>query len=93
MYSLILCDVFEHRCVCEKSLCEFPLCDEMKINNMDAYRILKEKGAFPAAWESPVGFLSLAPSMQGKSDECVVPEREDTRCAGEWTVCLTVTFR
>lgn len=26
----------------------------------------------------------------GKSEECVVSKREDTRCAGECTVCLTL---
>ena len=92
MHSLILCDIFEHRCVCDKSLCEFPLCDQMKINNMDAYQFLEGRGGFPAAWVSPGGVLSLAPSMQGKSDDCVVSKREDTRCAGECTVCLTVTL-
>ena len=36
---------------------------------MDAYWFFEEKGGFPAAWVSPGGFLSLALSMQGKSDE------------------------
>ena len=92
MHSLILCDIFEHRCVCDKCLCEFPLCDEMKINNMEAYQFLEGRGGFPAAWVSPGGFLSLAPNMQGKSDECVVSKREDTRCAEVCTVCLAVTL-
>lgn len=75
--------------MCDKSLCEFPLGDEIKINNMDAYRFLEGRGGFPAAWVSPGGFLSLAPSMQG-SQRSVWCQRERTPGVQESAQCVSL---